>query len=40
MSLLDDLRKSVIDGELNATQDQVNKALAEIFLPKKSSRKG
>ena len=33
MSLLDDLRKSVIDGDLNATQDQVHKALAEKIPP-------
>jgi 5-methyltetrahydrofolate--homocysteine methyltransferase len=35
MSLLDDLRKSVIDGDLNATQDQVHKALAENIPPEK-----
>ena len=35
MSLLDDLRKSVIDGELNATQDQVHKALSENIPPEK-----
>jgi 5-methyltetrahydrofolate--homocysteine methyltransferase len=33
MSLLDDLRKSVIDGDLNATQDQVNQALAQKIPP-------
>jgi 5-methyltetrahydrofolate--homocysteine methyltransferase len=33
MSLLDNLRKSVIDGDLNATQDQVNQALAENLPP-------
>jgi methanogenic corrinoid protein MtbC1 len=27
MSILEDLRKSVIDGDLNAAQDQVHKAL-------------
>lgn len=35
MSLLDDLRNSVIDGDLNATQDQVHKALAENIPPEK-----
>jgi len=35
MSHLDDLRKSVIDGDLNATQDQVHKALAENIPPEK-----
>ena len=35
MSLLDDLRKSVIDGDLNATQDQVHKALTENIPPEK-----
>ena len=40
MSLLDDLRKSVIDGELNATQDQVNKALAENIPPEEILTKG
>ena len=35
MSLLDDIRQSVIDGDLNATQDQVHKALAENIPPGK-----
>lgn len=35
MSHLDDLRKSVIDGDLNATQDLVHKALAENIPPEK-----
>jgi 5-methyltetrahydrofolate--homocysteine methyltransferase len=35
MSILDDLRKSVIDGELNGTQDLVHKALAENIPPEK-----
>ena len=35
MSLLEDLRKSVIDGNLNAAQDQVNEALAENIPPEK-----
>jgi 5-methyltetrahydrofolate--homocysteine methyltransferase len=35
MSLLDDIRKSVIDGDLNATQDQVHKALTENIPPGK-----
>jgi 5-methyltetrahydrofolate--homocysteine methyltransferase len=29
MNLLNDIRKNVIDGDLNATQDQVHQALAE-----------
>ena len=35
MSILDDLRKSVINGNLNATQDQVQAALAENLPPEK-----
>jgi 5-methyltetrahydrofolate--homocysteine methyltransferase len=35
MSILDDLRKSVIDGELNVTQNQVHQALAENIPPEK-----
>ncbi len=35
MSLLDDLRKSVIDGDQNATQDLVHKALVEAIPPEK-----
>jgi 5-methyltetrahydrofolate--homocysteine methyltransferase len=35
MSLLENLRKSVIDGDLDATQDQVHKALEENFPPEK-----
>jgi 5-methyltetrahydrofolate--homocysteine methyltransferase len=35
MSVLEDLRKSVINGELDATQDQVYKALAENIPPEK-----
>lgn len=35
MSLLDDLLKSVINGDLNATQDQVRAALAENLPPEK-----
>jgi 5-methyltetrahydrofolate--homocysteine methyltransferase len=33
MSLLEDLRKNVIDGDLNATQDQVHKTLEENIPP-------
>jgi 5-methyltetrahydrofolate--homocysteine methyltransferase len=33
MSLLEDLRKSVIDGDQNATQDLVHKALSEYIPP-------
>jgi len=40
MSLLDDLRKSVIDGELNATLGQVNKALAENIPPEEILTEG
>jgi 5-methyltetrahydrofolate--homocysteine methyltransferase len=35
MSILDDLRKSVIDGELNATQNLLHKALEENIPPEK-----
>jgi 5-methyltetrahydrofolate--homocysteine methyltransferase len=35
MSILDDLRKSVIDGELNVTQNQVHQAFAENIPPEK-----
>jgi 5-methyltetrahydrofolate--homocysteine methyltransferase len=35
MSLLEDLRKSVIDGDLNAAQEQVHKALTENLPPEK-----
>ena len=35
MSILDDIRKSVIDGDQNATQELVNKALAEFIPPEK-----
>ena len=35
MSILEDLHKSVIDGDQNATQDLVNKALAENIPPEK-----
>ncbi|MGA2490303.1 MAG: corrinoid protein [Anaerolineales bacterium] len=35
MSLLEDVRKSVIDGDLNATQEQVHKALSENIPPEK-----
>ena len=33
MSLLEDLRKNVIDGDLNATREQVNQALAQKIPP-------
>ena len=32
MSVLDEIRKSVIDGELNTTQEKVQQALAEKVL--------
>jgi len=35
VSILEDLRKSVIDGDLNAAQDQAHKALAENIPPEK-----
>lgn len=35
MSILEDLRKSVIDGELESTQELVHKALAENISPEK-----
>jgi 5-methyltetrahydrofolate--homocysteine methyltransferase len=40
MSLLDDIRKSVIDGDLNATQDQLHEALAEKIPPEIILREG
>ena len=40
MSLLDDLRKSVIDGDLNAAQDQVNQALAQKIPPEEILKDG
>ena len=33
MAILDDVRKSVIEGDLNATQEQVNAAVAENIPP-------
>ena len=33
MIILDDIRKSVIEGDLNATQDQVNQSVAENIPP-------
>jgi 5-methyltetrahydrofolate--homocysteine methyltransferase len=35
MSILDDVRKSVIDGDQNGTHELVNKALAEAIPPEK-----
>ena len=40
MSLLDDLRKSVIDGDLKAAQDQVNQALAQKIPPEEILKDG
>ena len=40
MSLLDDLRKSVIDGDLNAAQDRVNQALAQKIPPEEILQEG
>ena len=40
MILLDDLRKSVIDGDLNAAQDQVNQGLAQRIPPEEILKDG
>jgi 5-methyltetrahydrofolate--homocysteine methyltransferase len=40
MRLLDDLRKSVIDGDMQAAQEQVHKALAEAIPPEKILTEG
>jgi 5-methyltetrahydrofolate--homocysteine methyltransferase len=40
MSLLEDLRKSVIDGDQNATQELVHKALVEAIPPEKILKEG
>jgi len=40
MSILDDLRKSVIDGDLNATQNHVHKALEENIPPERILKDG
>jgi 5-methyltetrahydrofolate--homocysteine methyltransferase len=40
MNLLDDLRKNVVDGDLNATQDLVNKALVENIPPEEILKEG
>jgi 5-methyltetrahydrofolate--homocysteine methyltransferase len=40
MNILGDLRKSVIDGDLNATEDQVHQALAENIPPEKILTEG
>ena len=40
MSLLEDLRKSVIDGDQNATQELVHKALVEAIPPEKILKDG
>ncbi len=40
MSILEDLRKSVIDGDQNAAQDQVRAALAENIPPEKILTEG
>jgi len=40
MTILDDLRKNVIEGDLNATQEQVNQALAEAIPPETILREG
>ncbi|OGO11375.1 MAG: methyltransferase [Chloroflexi bacterium RBG_19FT_COMBO_50_10] len=40
MSILEDLRQSVIDGEMNSTQELVQKALAEKILPEQILKDG
>jgi len=40
MSIIDDLRQSVIDGEMNVTQELVQKALAETMPPEKILKEG
>jgi 5-methyltetrahydrofolate--homocysteine methyltransferase len=40
MSLLEDLRKNVIDGDLNATQEQVNQALVQKIPPDEILKSG
>src|SRR4030042_2971992 len=40
MSILDDMRQSVIDGDMNSTQELVRKALAEKMPPEKILRDG
>ena len=40
MSKLDDLRQSVIDGEMNVTQELVQKALAEKMPPEQILKDG
>jgi len=40
MTILDDVRKSVIEGDLNATQNQVNQAVAEKILPETILKEG
>ena len=40
MSILDDMRQSVIDGDMNSTQELVQKALAEKIPPEQILRDG
>ena len=40
MTILDDVRKSVIEGDLNATQNQVNQAVAEKIPPETILKEG
>ena len=40
MTILDDIRKNVIEGDLNATQEQVNQALAEAIPPETILKEG
>jgi corrinoid protein of di/trimethylamine methyltransferase len=40
MSIIDDLRQSVIDGEMNVTQELVQKSLAEKIPPEQILREG
>ena len=40
MTILDDIRKNVIEGDLNATQQQVNQAVAENIPPETILKEG
>jgi 5-methyltetrahydrofolate--homocysteine methyltransferase len=40
MSIIDDLRQSVIDGEMNVTQALVQQALAENIPPERILKEG
>ena len=40
MGLIEDIRLSVIDGDMNSTQEQVKKALAEKLPPEQVLKDG